>query len=304
MTTLREPAPPGQVPSAQMTQDEGQQSASIAHLVAGRSRRAGVRHAAAGVVLPAAVLATWELVCAAHLVPAALLPTPLSILGALATWAGMGPANGSLFFHGTLASDMAATLLRVAVGFGAASAVGIVLGTAMGVSRATEALVNPALRLVGPVPPITFIPVVIVVLGIGERAVLFLTFLGAVIPITAGTATAVSGVSRDLVRAGRMMGRRGLRLVARIVLPAALPNVVGGMRLGLGLAWMMAVTAEMLAVHSGLGYMLWNSYNFLDYQGVFAGMIVIGVCGLCSDLLLRACTRSVLRWHHDTGVRS
>jgi NitT/TauT family transport system permease protein len=261
-------------------------------------------HMAAGLVIPAVVLGTWELVCAVHAVPTALLPPPSAVVGALREWAGIGPVRDSLFFRGTLATDVGATLLRVAIGFLLASAVGVSLGTAMGVSRITEAIWNPALRIIGPVPPITFIPVVIVILGIGDRAVLFLTFLGAVVPITAATATAVSGVGRDLVRCGRMMGRRGLRLVVGIVLPAAFPNIVGGMRLGLGLSWMMAVTAEMLAVHSGLGYMLWNSYNYLVYPGVFAGMLMIGLCGLSTDLLLRLVTRRHLRWHRDIGVRS
>ena len=255
-------------------------------------------------VLPFTVLGLWQLACAVHAVPTALLPPPSVVIQALAEWAGLGSARDALFFRGTLLADIGATLLRVTLGFVAASVVGISVGTAMGVSRTIEAVFNPALRIIGPVPPITFIPVVIVILGIGERAVVFLTFLGAAIPITAATATAVSGVGRDLIRAGRMMGRRGLRLILGIVLPAAFPNIVGGMRLGLGLSWMMAVTAEMLAVHSGLGYMLWNSYNYLVYPGVFAGMVVIGVCGLSTDLLLRAATRRQLRWHRDTGVRS
>jgi NitT/TauT family transport system permease protein len=114
----------------------------------------------------------------------------------------------------------------------------------------------------------------------------------------------VSGVGRDLLRAGRMMGQNRLQLIWSVVFPAALPGIVGGLRIGLGLSWMMAVTSEMLAVHSGLGYTLWNAYNYLDYPAVFAAMIITGLCGLVTDIALRAATRPTLRWHTDTGVRS
>jgi ABC-type nitrate/sulfonate/bicarbonate transport system permease component len=114
----------------------------------------------------------------------------------------------------------------------------------------------------------------------------------------------VSGVGRDLLRAGRMMGDGRAGLIGHVVLPSAFPGIVGGLRIGLGLSWMMAVTSEMLAVHNGLGYTLWNAYNYLDYPAVFAAMIVTGICGLLTDALLLAATRPATRWHAETGVRS
>jgi NitT/TauT family transport system permease protein len=125
-----------------------------------------------------------------------------------------------------------------------------------------------------------------------------------VFPIVASTAVAVSAVGRDLLRAGRMIGHSRAGVVWHVVLPAALPGIVGGLRIGLGLSWMMAVTSEMLAVHSGLGYTLWNAYNYLDYPAVFAAMIVTGLCGLATDALLLTVARPATRWHAETGVRS
>ena len=100
------------------------------------------------------------------------------------------------------------------------------------------------------------------------------------------------------------MGYKWNKITFAVVLPAAFPGVVGGLQLGLGLSWMMAVTSEMLAVHSGLGYTLWNAYNYMDYAGVFAAMIVIGLCGLATDLIFRTSMVPILRWHAQTGVRS
>lgn len=269
-----------------------------------RARRGGAgRRVLVGSAVPVLTLVGWQLCDNLRIFPKALIPPPLTVLATMGDWLGVGHGP-QMFYTGHLLSDGAATLLRVLVGFGLAGVFGVALGTAIGVSRHTEEALTPMLRILGPVPPITWIPVAIVVFGIGELTNYFLTFLGAVFPVVAATAVAVSGVGRDLLRAGRMLGLRRLKLVGTVVLPAALPGITGGLRIGLGLSWMMAVTSEMLAVHSGLGYTLWNAYNYLDYPAVFAAMIVTGVCGLATDTLLRLATRRALRWHVATGVRS
>jgi NitT/TauT family transport system permease protein len=267
-----------------------------------RPAPAVLRRIVLGALLPVLLIVCWDLLVRAHVFPSALIPAPMTVLRALQDWAfGSGHR---MFYSGKLTDDLTATLVRVLVGFGAASVVGVFLGTLIGVSRTAEELFAPLFRILGPVPPATWIPVVIVVLGLGQTTNYFLIFLGAVFPVISSSAVAVLGVNRDLLRAGRMMGRGRIGLVWSIVLPAALPGVVGGLRTALGLAWMMAVTSEMLAVHDGLGYMLWNAYSYMDYPGVFAAMIVTGLCGLVTDALFRLLTRTTLRWHADTGVRS
>jgi NitT/TauT family transport system permease protein len=256
-----------------------------------------------GLIVPVLLLAGWQLVVSANLFPSALIPGPLTVLKAAEDWLGTRQ-NPQMFYTGHMFADIGATLVRVVVGFALASVAGCALGTAIGVSRLFDGLFSPILRILGPIPPITWIPVAIVIFGVGQGANFALTFVGAVFPVIAATAVAVSSVGRDLLRAGRMMGDGRAGLIGRVVLPAAFPGVVGGLRIGLGLSWMMAVTSEALAVHSGLGYTLWNAYNYLDYPAVFAAMIVTGICGLLSDALLIAVTRPATRWHRETGVRS
>jgi NitT/TauT family transport system permease protein len=254
-------------------------------------------------VVPACVIAFWQLVVSANLFPSALIPGPLTVLSTAEIWLGTRHTP-VMFYSGQMFSDIGATLVRVLVGFVLASVVGCALGTAIGVSRLVDGLLSPLLKILGPIPPITWIPVAIVIFGIGQDANFALTFVGAVFPVIAATAVAVSGVGRDLLRAGRMMGDGRAGLIGHVVLPSAFPGIVGGLRIGLGLSWMMAVTSEMLAVHNGLGYTLWNAYNYLDYPAVFAAMIVTGICGLLTDALLLAATRPATRWHAETGVRS
>jgi len=254
-------------------------------------------------VVPVFVLGGWQVAVSANLFPSALIPGPLTVLNTAALWLGTRHAP-VMFYGGHMFSDIGATLVRVLAGFILASVAGCAVGTAIGVSRMFDGLLSPLLRILGPIPPITWIPVAIVVFGIGQSANFALTFVGAVFPVIAATAVAVSGVGRDLLRAGRMMGDGRAGLIWHVVLPSAFPGIVGGLRIGLGLSWMMAVTSEMLAVHSGLGYTLWNAYNYLDYPAVFAAMIVTGLCGLASDALLLAATRPATRWHTETGVRS
>jgi NitT/TauT family transport system permease protein len=268
-----------------------------------RKLRTRARRIALGLIVPVLVLAGWQIVVSANLFPSALIPGPLTVLDTAENWFGTRQ-NPQMFYTGHMFSDIGATLVRVLVGFALASAIGVVLGTAIGVSRLFDGLLSPLLRILGPIPPITWIPVAIVFFGVGQGANFALTFVGAVFPVIAATAVAVSGVGRDLLRAGRMMGDGRAGLIGHVVLPSAFPGIVGGLRIGLGLSWMMAVTSEMLAVHNGLGYTLWNAYDYLDYPAVFAAMIVTGICGLLTDALLLAATRPATRWHAETGVRS
>ena len=260
-----------------------------------------LRRLVLGISIPVAIIVVWEVVVHLEVIPAALLPAPETVLSSLAAWAFGG---STMFFSGHLLHDLTSTLGRVLGGFAIAAVVGVALGTLIGRSRLSEELLLPTFRALGPVPPTTWIPIAIVFFGLGGQTNIVLTFIGAVFPILASTTVAVLSVDRALLRAGRMMGFGTMKLTASVILPAALPGVVGGLQIGLGLSWMMAVTSEMLAVHSGLGYTLWNAYNYLNYPGVFAAMLMIGLSGLTTDLILRTLTRPVLRWHADIGVRS
>jgi NitT/TauT family transport system permease protein len=150
---------------------------------------------------------------------------------------------------------------------------------------------------------VSWIPLAIIWFGIADKPAIFLVFLGAFFPVLMNTIHGVRGVDRNLIRAGAMMGASERQLLTDIVLPAALPSIFSGLRIAIGSAWMLTVTAEMVAVKSGLGYVLWDSYYFLRYDIVLAAMISIGLLGYLSDLGLKALMASVLHWQKGTTVQ-
>ena len=154
-----------------------------------------------------------------------------------------------------------------------------------------------------PIPPVSWIPLAIIWFGIANKPAIFLVFLGAFFPVLMNTIHGVKTVDHNLVRAGAMMGATERQLLASIVFPAALPSIFSGLRIAIGSAWMLTVTAEMVAVKSGLGYVLWDSYYFLRYDLVLAAMISIGLLGYLSDLGLKAIMGRVLHWQSATTVQ-
>ncbi|SJZ88915.1 NitT/TauT family transport system permease protein [Enhydrobacter aerosaccus] len=193
--------------------------------------------------------------------------------------------------------------LRVFAGFAIAAALGIGLGIAIGWSRRFEIIVEPTLQVLRPIPPVSWIPLAIVWFGIANKPAIFLVFLGTFFPILLNTIHGVKTCDRMLIRAGAMVGGTPRQLLRHIVFPAALPDIFAGLRIGIGSAWMLTVTAEMVAVKSGLGYTLWDSYYFMRYDIVIAAMISIGLLGYGSDFLVRKVMARVLHWQHGTTLQ-
>jgi NitT/TauT family transport system permease protein len=189
-----------------------------------------------------------------------------------------------------------ASLGRVLAGYGLAMILGIGLGVAIGWWRWVEQAIEPTLQMLRPIPPVSWIPLAIIWFGIADKPAIFLVFLGAFFPILLNTIHGVKATDRQLIRAAAMMGARQSQMLRYIVLPASLPSIFAGLRIAIGSAWMLTVTAEMVAVKSGLGYALWDSYYFLRYDLVMAAMISIGGLGYLSDLLMRLLMRRVLHW--------
>jgi NitT/TauT family transport system permease protein len=150
---------------------------------------------------------------------------------------------------------------------------------------------------------VSWIPLAIIWFGIANKPAIFLVFLGSFFPILLNTILGVKGCDRNLIRAGAMVGGDQRQLLRHIVLPAALPSIFGGLRIGIGSAWMLTVTAELVAVKSGLGYVLWDSYYFLRYDLVLAAMASIGLLGFLSDLAIRALMARVLHWQRNTTIQ-
>ena len=221
-----------------------------------------------------------------------VFPSPISVEKGLA----------ELLHKHVLWADIADSLRRVAIGFGLAAIIGIPFGLALGWYPALHQLFNPVLEILRPISPIAWIPVAIIFFGVGDKPATFLVFLGAFFPVVVACASGVSTVPSIYRRAGRNFGLSPVQILARVVFPAALPQILIGLRIALGIAWLVVVAGEMIAVDSGLGYLVIDSRNSgKRYDLVVAAMLLIGLIGLALDMAFRQIKkiRSV-RW----GFRS
>jgi NitT/TauT family transport system permease protein len=217
-----------------------------------------------------------------------VFPSPLSVQGGLA----------QLIEGGVLWRHVGDSLGRVGVGYLAAVAIGVPGGLLLGWYPAAAQIVNPLIQILRPISPIAWIPVAIVLFGVGNLAAIYLIFLGAFFPIVVSTMNGVRNVPSMYRWAGRNFGLSPLQLLARVVFPAAQPQMLVGLRIALGIAWLVVVAAEMIAVDSGLGYLVIDARNAgKRYDLVVAAMILIGVTGLALDLgIRRAETLKSIRW--------
>ena len=190
------------------------------------------------------------------------------------------------------------SLRRVAVGFGAAAILGIPIGLMLGWYPTANQVVNPVFQLLRPISPIAWIPIAILLFGVGDPSANFLIFLGAFFPIVVTSVNGVSNVPSMFRQAGRNFGLSPLQLLAKVIFPAALPQMIVGLRIALGIAWLVMVAAEMVAVNSGLGYLVIDSRNAgKRYDLVVAAILLIGLIGLALDVCFRKLeTIRSVRW--------
>jgi len=190
------------------------------------------------------------------------------------------------------------SLLRVAAGYAAALAVGIPLGILLGWRPAATRAANPVIQLLRPISPLAWIPVAIVLFGVSNLAAIFLIFLASLFPILVSAMNGVRGVPSMYRDAGRNFGLSRAALLSRVIFPAALPEILTGLRIALGIAWIVVVAAEMIAVNSGLGYLVIDSRNAgKRYDLVVAAMLLIGVIGLALNSLVTGVARlRAVRW--------
>jgi len=201
----------------------------------------------------------------------------------------------------TILKHFWASVQRVYGGFGAAALVGVPLGLIIGRVKLIRELIDPTLQLLRPVPVTAWLPLSMIFFGLGPRAAIFLVFLGAFYPIVLNTTFGVRSVDGKLFEAAAMLGCNGGSLFRQVVLPAALPSILNGLRLGHGFAWILIVVGEMTGVQEGLGAVIMDARMLSRADLVIAGMIVIGIAGFVSDRLLVAINNYLLRWspqHH------
>ena len=219
-----------------------------------------------------------------------LLPAPDEVLRAGIKMA----ASGELLKHIT------ASLSRVVWGFGIAAALGIVVGTALGRSRLLEHLVEPMLEMLRPIPPLAFLPMMVLWFGIGEASkVAFITY-AAFFPIFTTTIEGIKYVDPILIRAASSLGASERQIFWHVVLPAATPNIITGMRLAFGLSFFVIVAAEFIAADSGLGFLINDARTFFLVSNMLLGAAVIGIIGVLANVLLRKLEGRLLRWRKES----
>lgn len=205
-------------------------------------------------------------------------------------------------FSGELLGDAWSSLQRVLVGFVIGAGLALPLGLFMGTSDTVYHLFNPLLQVLRPIPPIAYIPLSILWFGLGNPPAYFLISLGAFFPVLVNTISGVRNVDGIFVRAARNLGAKGLTMFWRVILPAATPYILTGVRVGIGVAFIVVIVAEMIAVNSGLGYRILEAREFFWSDKIIAGMVSIGLLGLGLDTLMDRLNSHLLRWHRGADA--
>jgi NitT/TauT family transport system permease protein len=247
-------------------------------------------------IVPILALVVWETASRLQLLPALLFPSIATIFfTALDTLTGYwGTAE---WYSGKWWVHAVASAKRVLIGFALGGLAGIALGTIAGMSSRLHRMFDPSLQLLRPIPIVAWIPLAVAWFGIEDRPAVFLIALGTFFPTYVNARHGIRYVDPVLVRAARMLGYSSpWEIFSRVVFWSALPNIFTGLRIGMGIAWMCVVTSEMLAVKSGFGYMLWDSYNFLRTDLIITGMISIAVVGFLTDRLMLLIQHAVMVW--------
>ncbi len=208
----------------------------------------------------------------------AIFPTPMAVLTGII----------ELARRGILLKYVVASLFRVSAGFSLALVIGIPMGVTIGWSGRAFQAFNPVIQVLRPISPIAWIPVAILWFGVSDLAPIFLIFLASLFPVMTASIAAVQNIPLAHLRAAQNFGVSGTTLFKKVIFPAALPQILTGVRLALGIAWLVVVAAEMIAVTSGLGYLIIDARNAgMRYDLVVAGMALIGLIGLILDFLVR-----------------
>jgi sulfonate transport system permease protein len=245
---------------------------------------------------PAVVVVIWELSARLGSLSPHILPAPSKVL----------ITANKLIRNGQLLPDMGISLARAAAGFVIGGSVGFGLGIAVGFSRLAEALFDRTIQMIRAIPFLAVLPLVIVWLGIGEPAKIFLVALGVTFPIYINTVLGIRQVDPKLVELGRVTGLSNWQLIRRIVFPGALPSILTGVRYALATAWLALVVAETIAANSGIGFLAMDAREFLRTDVIVLAIVIYAGIGVAADSVARFLERRLLAWHanYANGGRS
>lgn len=240
------------------------------------------------------LLFVWWAVTALKLIPPLFLPAPQQVLHQL--WVIASPQG---FMDATLWQHLGASLARILVALLAAVIIGVPVGIAMGLNETLRGILDPLIELYRPVPPLAYLPLIVIWFGIGETSKILLIYLAIFAPVAMSTLAGVRSVSQVRVRAAQALGANRLQVLRFVVLPSALPEILTGIRIGLGVGWSTLVAAELIAATRGLGFMVQSAGEFLATDVVIAGIGVIALIACALELGLRAVQRKLTPWHGE-----
>ncbi|CEJ66285.1 MULTISPECIES: taurine ABC transporter permease TauC [Citrobacter] len=242
----------------------------------------------------AVILAVWWTVAALQLISPLFLPAPGQVLQKLITIAG--PQG---FMDATLWQHLAASLARIVIALLAAVLLGVPVGIAMGLSPTIRGILDPIIELYRPVPPLAYLPLMVIWFGIGETSKILLIYLAIFAPVAMSALAGVRSAQQVRVRAAQSLGASRAQVLWFVILPGALPEILTGLRIGLGVGWSTLVAAELIAATRGLGFMVQSAGEFLATDVVLAGIAVIAVIAFILELGLRALQRRLTPWHGE-----
>ncbi len=235
-------------------------------------------------------LVVWQLVANAGVFPAFALPSPVAVWKAFVTIVRQGYGGQSL------SADIAVSCLRILIGFVGAIVIGVPIGLLMSRNKLVFDIIDPLLQFVRPVPPLAYIPLLVVWFGIGELPKDILILVGTIPVIIIGTISGVKSTPALRISVARTLGASNAQIFRKVVLPSALPEIFTAMRVGIGVAWTCLVAAELIAASSGLGWLVQFAGQALQVSIVIVGIVIIGLIGYAMELVIRKIESVVVPW--------
>jgi taurine transport system permease protein len=246
--------------------------------------------AAISLATAAMLLALWQAASWAHLAPHLFLPTPAEVYAAAVSIYQDGYANATLWEH------VSASLARIFLAFAIAVGLGIPIGLVMGLNRLAKGVFDAPIEFYWPLPPLAYLPLMIIWLGIGEASKITLLSLAMFAPIALSAQAGVRSVTQERVNAALSLGATQWQLLREVILPSALPEILTGARISLGVGWGTLVAAELIAATRGIGYLIMSASQFLATDVVFVGIAIIAACAFAFSIAMRTLERVLVPW--------
>ncbi|MBE0509726.1 MAG: ABC transporter permease [Gammaproteobacteria bacterium] len=236
-----------------------------------------------------AALVVWQLLSAngvKFIIDFRNVPAPLDV----------GAQLSGLLSSSDYYKHITVSIQRILIAFSLATIFGVIVGVLMGRSRLVRNIIMPYIEIVRPIPAVAWIPMAILMFPTEESSIIFITYLGAFFPIVLNTIHGVDQTDESLVRAARSLGASNRAILWHVILPGALPSILAGLAIGMGVAWFSLLAGEIISGQYGIGYFTWRSYALVEYRNIIIGMLTIGLLGTLSTWLVMRLSRPALRW--------